>query len=67
MLFRKKKEIKPEIHTEETCQVCGEKTRRQFADGDFVYRTGSVCSKCSSSNTLVSAIYGEYPPEKIKN
>jgi hypothetical protein len=65
MLFgRKKKEIKPEIYSEETCQSCGEKTRRAFNDGDYVYGRGSKCTKCSSSSTLVTAVYGEYPEEK---
>lgn len=67
MLFRKKKEIKPEIYTEETCQACGEKLRRRFEDGDYVFRSAAACKKCSSLNTIISAIYGEYPPETNKN
>lgn len=67
MLFGKKKEIKPEIYSEETCQSCGEKSRRQFEEGDYVFRTGMQCKKCSSSKTLVTAVYGEYPPEEHKS
>jgi hypothetical protein len=67
MLFGKKKEVKPEIFTEDTCQSCGEKTRRQFEDGDYVYGTGMQCKKCSSANTLVTAVYGEYPPDSEKS
>lgn len=67
MFFKKKKEIKPEIFTEETCRACGEKSRRAFKDGDYVYQAGRVCEKCSSSDTIISAIYGEYPPETAKN
>ena len=67
MFFRKKKEIKPEIFTEESCQACGEKSRRHFEDGDFVFKNASVCKNCSSGNTLISAIYGEYPPDPKKN
>jgi len=63
MLFGKKKEVKPEIYSENTCQSCSEKARRQFEEGDYVYRSGAQCKKCSSSNTLVTAIYGEYPPD----
>jgi ribosomal protein L37AE/L43A len=63
MLFSKKKEIKPEIYSEDTCQSCGQKARRRFGEGDYVYRSGVQCKKCSSSNTLVTAIYGEYPEE----
>lgn len=64
MLFGKKKEVKPEIYSEDTCQSCCEKTRRQFEEGDYVYKPGAQCKKCSSSNTLVTAVYGEYPEEK---
>jgi hypothetical protein len=67
MLFRKKREILPEIFTEDSCQSCGEKARRRFQDGDYVFGTGLQCKKCSSLNTLVTAIYGEYPPEKRNN
>ena len=59
----KKKEVKPEIFTEETCQSCGEKSRRQFKEGDYVFQAGAQCKKCSSSDVLVGAIYGEYPPD----
>ena len=64
MLFGKKKEVKPEIYSEDTCQSCGEKARRQFKEGDYVYGRGEQCAKCSSANTLVTAVYGEYPPEE---
>jgi len=64
ILFGKKKEIVPEIYSEDTCQSCGEKTRRQFQEGDYVFRTGLPCKKCSSSDTLVTAVYGEYPEEE---
>jgi hypothetical protein len=67
MLFGKKKEVKPEIYSEDTCQSCGEKTRRQFEEGDYIYRSGVRCEKCSSSKTLVTAIYGEYPEENNKH
>ena len=69
---RKKKEVAPTIYTEETCKNCGEKNRRSFEDGDYIYKnssssSGSICKKCSSTNTtMITAIYGEYPPEKQK-
>ena len=62
-LFGKKKEIRPEIYSEDTCRSCSEKTRRRFEEGDYVYRPGMQCKKCSSSDTLVTAVYGEYPEE----
>ncbi len=63
MLFGKKKEVMPEIFSEDTCQSCSEKTKRHYEEGDYVYGFGLKCKKCMSSNTLVSAIYGEYPEE----
>lgn len=67
MFFRKKKEVKPEIFTEESCQACGEKSRRKFEDGDYVFKPATACKNCSSPNTIISAVYGEYPPETHKN
>lgn len=68
ILFGKKKEVLPTIYTEETCSSCGEKVRRPFEEGDYIFRggnDGSSCKKCGASSTMMmSAIYGEYPPEK---
>jgi hypothetical protein len=63
MLFGKKKEIMPEIYSKETCQSCSEITKRRYEEGDYVYGSGLKCKKCKSSNTVVTAIYGEYPEE----
>jgi hypothetical protein len=63
MLWGKKPDPVPTILTEETCNACGERTRRLFEVGDNVYELGKACTKCSSS-TLVTAIYGEYPLER---
>jgi hypothetical protein len=67
MLFGKKKVIIPEIHSEDTCQSCSEKTKRSYEERDYVYGLGLQCKKCMSSNTVVTAIYGEYPEEEDKN
>ena len=66
MLFGKKKEITPEIYSEDLCQSCGEKTKRRYEERDYVYGSGFQCKKCMSSNTVVSAIYGEYPEEDTR-
>jgi hypothetical protein len=66
MLFGKKKEIVPEIYSEDFCQSCREKTKRRYEEGDYVYGTGLQCKKCMSSSTLVTAIYGEYPEEDTR-
>jgi hypothetical protein len=64
MIFGKKKEVPPTIYTEQVCSRCGEKERRPFEQGDYVFRQGTRCKKCDSSDTMISAVYGEYPPEK---
>lgn len=64
MFFGKKKAVEPTLYTEQTCNSCGEKERRPFEKGDHVFKEGAQCKKCSSSSTLITAIYGEYPPEK---
>jgi len=47
------------IYTIEECQQCRLKTKRTFKLGDFVYKIGELCSKCSAS-TLITMIYAEY-------
>jgi hypothetical protein len=63
MLFGKKKEVTPEIYSEDFCQSCGEKTKRRYEEEDYVYGSGLQCKKCMS-NTVVTAIYGEYSEEE---
>ena len=67
MLFfgKKKKEETPTVYTEEACQSCGEKNKRAFEDSDYIYKSSSRCNKCSGI-AMITAIYGEYPPEKEK-
>ncbi|HZT34575.1 MAG TPA: hypothetical protein VFA15_01545 [Nitrososphaera sp.] len=66
MLFGKKKDNAPSIFTEQQCNSCGERTRRNFSDGDYVFKTRQQCPRCSSNNGVIVAVYGEYPPEKEK-
>ena len=65
MRFKKKKKISPIVYTEEICQRCDEKKKRNFEEGDYIYKIGSNCKKCSEL-TMINAIYGEYPMEKQK-
>jgi hypothetical protein len=62
-MFGKKEPLPPTVYSEETCNSCGEKSRRPFEQGDYVFGAGPVCKKCHSS-TMITAVYGEYPPEK---
>ena len=46
------------VYTVEECPVCGQKTKRAFAVGDYVTKDASKCTKCS--NTMrVSLVYAE--------
>lgn len=63
MIFGKKEPPLPTIYTEETCDSCKDKLRRPFEQGDYVFAAGASCKKCHSQ-TMISAVYGEYPPEK---
>jgi hypothetical protein len=62
---KKKKEETPTIYTVETCQNCGQAKRRIFEDNDYIYKRRSSCNNCSET-VMITAIYGEYPPEKQK-
>jgi hypothetical protein len=62
---RKKKKDCPTIYTENTCQTCNQKSKKNFEDGDYVYKPGSACKECSGTE-MITAIYGEYPAEKKK-
>ena len=64
IFFGKKKEPEPTLHTEQICNSCGENERRPFEQGDYVFKEGTCCKKCNSVSTMISAIYGEYLPEK---
>lgn len=56
--MKKDQSEKPTIYTIEECQQCRQKTKRTFKLGDFVYKLGELCSKCSTS-TLITMIYAE--------
>jgi rRNA maturation protein Nop10 len=52
------KKTKLLVYTIEECPVCGQKTKRAFAVGDYVTKDGAKCSKCSNQ-TRVSLVYAE--------
>ena len=52
------KKTKLLVYTIEECPVCGQKTKRAFAVGDYVTKDGSKCAKCSNQ-TRVSLVYAE--------
>lgn len=52
------KKTKLLVYSIEECPVCGQKTKRAFAVGDYVTKEGAKCTKCSNS-TKVSLVYAE--------
>jgi uncharacterized protein (UPF0212 family) len=46
------------VYTIEECPVCGQKTKRAFAVGDYVTKEGTKCTKCSNQ-TRVALVYAE--------
>ncbi len=50
------------VYTIETCQSCGEKTKRDFKVGDYVLADAGTCAKCQGKKTI-SIIYGEKLPK----
>ncbi len=54
-----KEEEKAIAYTIEECKQCKHRLKRNFQNGDYVYKTGSRCSRCGSP-TLITMIYAEY-------
>lgn len=52
------KKTKLLVYTIEECPVCGQKTKRAFAVGDYITKEGAKCAKCSNA-TRVSLVYAE--------
>lgn len=53
------REGKMTVFTIEECESCSLKTKRQFKDGDYVFKDGGECSHCKSSHTRISLILAE--------
>jgi len=52
------KKTKLLVYTIEECPVCGQKTKRAFAVGDYVTKDGAKCTKCGNQ-TKITLIYAE--------
>jgi transcription elongation factor Elf1 len=52
------KKTKLLVYTIEECPVCGQKTKRAFAVGDYVTKEAAKCTKCSNM-TRISLVYAE--------
>ncbi len=54
----KEKDKQHVVYTIEQCKICGVKNKRTFKVGDYVFKDGGSCLRCSGS-TLVIMIYAE--------
>ena len=52
------KKTKLLVYTIEECPVCGQKTKRAFAVGDYITKESGKCPKCSNP-TKISLVYAE--------
>lgn len=50
-------------YTIEECTSCGQKTKRPFKSGDYVYNEGGNCAKCGMKMRVIM-IFGEEVKEK---
>lgn len=50
------------------CIKCGNKMKRPFEEGDYIYRKfqGKPCSKCSNEDYLILEIFADYRKSKKK-
>lgn len=64
ILFQSRKRVAklkietPPILTQVECKACNEKATREFKRGDYVFKDGEKCPKCSSLG-MITAIYRE--------
>jgi cation transport ATPase len=54
----KLKIVVPPVLTTLECTACHEKDTREFLRGDYIFKEGEKCKKCSG-RTLITAIYKE--------
>jgi hypothetical protein len=61
-LSKLKIEVPPVVTTME-CPGCNEKKTREFQRGDYIFKEGEPCQKCSRK-MLITAIYREVKPKE---
>lgn len=54
----KLKIVVPPVLTTLECKACNEKETREFLRGDYIFKEGEKCKKCSGTR-LITAIYRE--------
>lgn len=56
----KKNQQKQVYYVIEECPVCGYKVKREFRDGDYVFKDSGLCPK-DNSPMYISMIFSEGP------
>jgi cation transport ATPase len=59
----KMKIVIPPVNTTIECKKCNIKTVREFQRGDYIFKEGEPCQKCSDK-MLITAIYREVKPKE---
>ncbi len=58
MIFSRKKEELLEPYSTEQCGLCNTTKRRNFIQGDFVFKLTGKCTSCNQGQMMITKIYG---------
>ncbi|MDE1768957.1 MAG: hypothetical protein KGI28_00205 [Thaumarchaeota archaeon] len=56
--FKKKEELL-DPYTVEQCNSCNKTSKRQFKEGDYVFKILEKCTSCGNGQIIISKIFGE--------
>lgn len=59
-----RKRMQPTVYTIEECEGCGLKVKRQFQQGDYVFKEIGECAKCGGGKVRITMIYAEYEKQQ---
>ncbi len=59
MIFSRKKEEIIDPYTVEKCNSCNAITKRKFLAGDYIFKTTTTCTACSSGQMMIEKIFGQ--------
>lgn len=57
-MMRRNQQKQPSYYVVEECPVCGYKAKREFKDGDYVFKDSGICPK-DNSVMYISMIFSE--------
>ena len=56
--FKKKEELL-DPYTIEQCNICNKTSKRQFREGDYIFKILEKCNSCGNGQMVISKIFGE--------